>query len=87
MINRSHKYKNKYVHRRTSVSLENLSQEEVEDRRRLGLVRFSLTNEDRSRSESEDSGDDGAGASSEGVEFEDAEGHSHVKVGNHKPNF
>lgn len=29
MINRSHKYKNKYVHRRTSVTLENLTEEEV----------------------------------------------------------
>lgn len=29
VINRSHKYKNKYVHRRTSVTLENLTEEEV----------------------------------------------------------
>jgi hypothetical protein len=29
VINRSPKYKNKYVHRRTSVSLENLSPKEV----------------------------------------------------------
>ncbi len=29
VINRSHKYKNKYVHRRTSVTLENLTTEEV----------------------------------------------------------
>lgn len=31
VINRSPKYKNKYVHRRTSVSLENLTQKEVID--------------------------------------------------------
>lgn len=29
VINRSPKYKNKYVHRRTSISLQNLSSKEV----------------------------------------------------------
>jgi hypothetical protein len=42
VINRSPKYKNKYVHRRTSVSLANLTPEELENRKKLGLVRFSI---------------------------------------------
>ena len=42
VINRSPKYKNKYVHRRTSVSLKHLSPEELEQRRKLGLVRTSV---------------------------------------------
>jgi diadenosine tetraphosphatase ApaH/serine/threonine PP2A family protein phosphatase len=46
VINRSPKYKNKYVHRRTSVTLQSLTEEEVEDRRRLGLVRTSLGDEE-----------------------------------------
>ena len=54
VINRSHKYKNKYVHRRTSVSLENCSKEELEDRRKLGLVRFSMAMEDHMRGRSDD---------------------------------
>lgn len=73
VINRSHKYKNKYVHRRTSVTLENLTEEELEDRSRLGLVRYSLTGEDmRGRSDSE-----------EEVNEEEDE----LNTSNHKPNF
>eukprot|EP01039_Chlorochromonas_danica_P014578 gene14578-17043_t len=49
VINRSPKYKNRYVHRRTSMTLANLSTEEIEERRRLGLVRFSIAMEDMSR--------------------------------------
>mmetsp|Transcript_31866 Transcript_31866/g.53761 ORF Transcript_31866/g.53761 Transcript_31866/m.53761 type:complete len:599 (+) Transcript_31866:106-1902(+) len=49
VINRSPSYKNKYVHRRTSVALNDLSTQEVEERRRLGLVRFSLAMEDMNR--------------------------------------
>jgi len=49
VINRSHKYKNKYVHRRTSISLENLSSKELEDRRKIGLVRLSGGSEDHSK--------------------------------------
>lgn len=49
VINRSPKYKNKYVHRRTSVALTSLTQDQIEERRRLGLVRFSLAMEDMSR--------------------------------------
>mmetsp|Transcript_19657 Transcript_19657/g.42679 ORF Transcript_19657/g.42679 Transcript_19657/m.42679 type:complete len:573 (-) Transcript_19657:147-1865(-) len=49
VINRSPSYKNKYVHRRTSVTMENLTTKELEERRRLGLVRFSLAMEDMSR--------------------------------------
>eukprot|EP00981_Chlorochromonas_danica_P001277 scaffold268_cov210-Ochromonas_danica.AAC.72 len=49
VINRSPKYKNKYVHRRTSVTLENLSAHEIEERRRLGLVRFSMAMDDMNR--------------------------------------
>jgi hypothetical protein len=37
VINRSPQYKNKYVHRRTSVSLENLSSSQVQ-RRNAALV-------------------------------------------------
>lgn len=46
VINRSHKYKNKYVHRRTSLSVENLTNDELEERRKLGLVRFSGSKDD-----------------------------------------
>lgn len=53
VINRSSKYKNKYVHRRSSVSLEGLTQEQVEDRRKLGLVRYSLQARVDESSESE----------------------------------
>ena len=42
VINRSPKYKNKYVHRRTSVSVASLTEEEMEERRRLGLIRTSV---------------------------------------------
>ena len=45
VINRSHKYKNKYVHRRTSVSLESLTAHELEERRRVGLIRLSGAHE------------------------------------------
>ena len=38
VINRSLKYKNKYVHRRDSMSLINLSRCEVEARAELGLI-------------------------------------------------
>lgn len=46
VINRSPKYRNKYVHRRTSISLDNLTEEEMEDRRKLGLIRFSVADAD-----------------------------------------
>lgn len=42
VINRSPKYKNKYVHRRSSVSLENLSSEEISERQKVGLIRNSI---------------------------------------------
>lgn len=46
VINRSPKYRNKYVHRRTSISLENMSEEEMEQRVKLGLIRFSTADAD-----------------------------------------
>ena len=46
VINRSPKYRNKYVHRRTSISLQDLSEEEIENRVKLGLVRFSVADTD-----------------------------------------
>jgi hypothetical protein len=49
VINRSPKYKNRYVHRRTSQSLADLTPQQIEERRRLGLVRFSIAMEDMSR--------------------------------------
>ena len=42
VINRSPRYRNKYVHRRTSVTLASLSADELEKRKKLGLVRFSI---------------------------------------------
>ena len=42
VINRSPKYKNKYVHRRSSVALENLSSEEISERQKVGLIRNSI---------------------------------------------
>ena len=38
VINRSHAYRNVYIHRRDSVSIEKLSNSEIEERMRLGLV-------------------------------------------------
>ena len=37
------------MHRRTSVALENLSSTQLEERRKLGLVRFSLAMDDMRR--------------------------------------
>lgn len=74
VINRSHKYKNKYVHRRTSVSLENLSNEELEDRRKLGLVRFSMAMEDYMKSRA-----------SQGQDYDDDEDDETTST--HQPTF
>jgi hypothetical protein len=41
VINRSPAYKNQYVHRRDSVSLQALSEHEIQSRMRLGLVTSS----------------------------------------------
>lgn len=49
VINRSPKYLNKYVHRRTSLSLANCTWEEIEERKRLGLVRLSVADEEYHR--------------------------------------
>ncbi len=38
VINRSHAYRNVYVHRRDSVSIAKLTEREIEERMRLGLV-------------------------------------------------
>ena len=46
VINRSPKYKNKYVHRKTSLSLQHLSHEEIEQRHKLGLIRTSIADAD-----------------------------------------
>lgn len=75
VINRSPKYKNKYVHRRTSVTLDNLSAGEIEERRRLGLVRFSMAMDDMSRLLALRGDEDGD---------EDDEGDERAT---HKPNF
>jgi len=58
VINRSHKYKNKYVHRRSSVSLQGMDKEEVERRRRLGLVRTSMGARPRIEDSTEDENED-----------------------------
>lgn len=42
VINRSPKYKNKYVHRKTSLSVSNLSSQEFDQRKKLGLIRTSV---------------------------------------------
>lgn len=46
VINRSPAYKNKYVHRLASISLQNISQEEMSHRASLGLIRHSVDNDD-----------------------------------------
>ena len=53
VINRSPKYKNKYVHRRTSISVNSLSDKQLEERRKLGLVRWSNADEDYYRMKKE----------------------------------
>lgn len=45
VINRSHAYKNLYVHRRDSTSLEMLSEAEIAERMQLGLVSSDLPEE------------------------------------------
>ena len=51
VINRSPAYKNQYVHRRDSVSVMNLSQEELQKHIRLGLIRETPPLDDDSASE------------------------------------
>lgn len=45
VINRSHAYKNVYVHRRDSVSIVKLSKEEIEERASLGLIQENTATE------------------------------------------
>lgn len=52
-INRSPKYKNKYVHRRTSISVAHVPKDEMEQRRKLGLVRFSVESAEEIRNRKE----------------------------------
>lgn len=42
VINRSASYKNRYVHRRTSISLDCLTEDQLEQRRKVGLIRDSV---------------------------------------------
>lgn len=53
VINRSHAYKNVYVHRRDSVSISKLSKQEIEDRTRLGLITENPSIEEDEESEEE----------------------------------
>ncbi len=46
MINRSPKYSNKYVHHRTSLAVSCLSEEEVVQRQKLGLIRTSVADQE-----------------------------------------
>ena len=41
VITRSHKYKNKYTHRRSSVSVQGLPTNVMETHKKLGLIRYS----------------------------------------------
>jgi len=54
VINRSHAYRNVYVHRRDSVSIAKLSKREIEERMRLGLVTESDDAEYEEEEEYED---------------------------------
>ena len=67
VINRSPKYRNKYVHRRTSISLENMSEEEMENRVKLGLIRFSTADADyyQMKQAMAEEDEDGSGAQSQ----------------------
>lgn len=53
VINRSPAYRNRFVHRRGSVSLATLSETEIEKRMRLGLVTNEATEEDEQAEEEE----------------------------------
>ena len=57
VINRSPAYKNQYVHRRDSVSLQSLSETEIQKRMRLGLV-TSTPAPDSDEEEEEEEWDD-----------------------------
>lgn len=65
VINRSPKYKNKYVHRRTSISVNSLNDRQLEERRKLGLVRWSNADEDYKKLKKEIELEDAAAASKE----------------------
>ena len=69
VINRSASYKNRYVHRRTSISLECLSDEQLEQRRKVGLIRDSMgvTDIDYLREEQEEYGFDDNASGSESL--------------------
>ena len=58
VINRSPKYKNKYVHRRESLSLQGLTANQLEERRRLGLVRYSMGEQVQRIQEADDEEED-----------------------------
>lgn len=54
VINRSPAYKNVYVHRRDSVSIAKLSEQEIEERTRLGLITESTSHDNGDDSEEEE---------------------------------
>lgn len=73
VINRSHAYRNVYVHRRDSISIAKLTKKEIEDRIRLGLV--TTDNDDEYEEEEEEEDEDEYDDNEEWEEM-DMEGHS-----------
>lgn len=54
VINRSPAYKNVYVHRRDSVSIAKLSEKEIEEHTRLGLITESVSHDNDDESDEEE---------------------------------
>mmetsp|Transcript_20864 Transcript_20864/g.30560 ORF Transcript_20864/g.30560 Transcript_20864/m.30560 type:complete len:148 (+) Transcript_20864:162-605(+) len=54
VINRSHAYKNVYVHHRDSISISKLTDEEIQDRMEVGLVMESNADGDSDYEEDEE---------------------------------
>lgn len=67
VINRSHAYKNVYVHRRDSVSISKLTNQEIEERASLGLITEnpSIEEDEESEEEFEDLSDSDESSSEE----------------------
>ena len=61
VINRSPRYRNRFVHRRDSISLDGVSSPDIEQRKAIGLVKDAIDEDDGAYEDEYDDDDDGAG--------------------------
>ena len=61
VINRSPRYRNRFVHRRDSISLDGVSSPDIEQRKAIGLVKDAIDEDDGAYEDEYDDNDDGAG--------------------------